>query len=81
MNMKAAGCGTSAGGGGTCTAADGRVVGGGRVDGGGGPSAGSGGNDNNNFKLMIEGIFIGKAKPYLLKLFMDFLEDDTKYKR
>ena len=75
MNMKAAGGGTSAGGGGTCTAADGRV------DGGGGPSAGSGGNDNNNFKLMIEGIFIGKAKPYLLKLFMDFLEDDTKYKR
>ena len=75
MNMKAAGGGTSAGGGGTCTATDGRV------DGGGGPSAGSGGNDNNNFKLMIEGIFVGKAKPYLLKLFMDFLEDDTKYKR
>ena len=66
MNMKAAGGRTSAGGSGTCAAAAavGRVVGGGRVDGGGGPSAGSGGNDNSNFKLMIEGIFIGKAKPY-----------------
>ena len=73
-NMRAAGGGTSAGGGGT-------FADGGRVDGGGGPSAGSGGNDNNNFKLIIEGIFIGKAKPYLLELFMDFLEDDTKSER
>ena len=83
MNMKAVGGGTSAGGSGTyaAAAADGRVVGGGRVDGGGGPPTGSGGNDNSNFKLMIEGIFIGKEKSYLLKLFLDFLEDDTKSER
>ena len=66
------------GGGGTCAAADGKVDSGGRVDGGRGSSGSGGGNDNSNFKSMIEGIFTRKAKPYLLELFMDFLEDDTK---
>ena len=56
-------------GGGTSTAASGRVASGGGT---------TGGNDNINFKSMIEGIFIGKAKPYLLELFMGFLEGDTK---
>ena len=80
-NMRVAGNGTSIGGGGTCVGDDGRVSSGGRVDGGGGPSTSSGGNDNSNFKSMIEGIFTGKAKPYLLELFMDFMEDDTKSER
>ena len=74
-NMRAVGGGTSAGGGGTSATASGRVPG------GGGPSAHSGEYDNNNFKSMIEGIFTGKEKPYVLELFMYFLEGNTKSKR
>ena len=65
VNMRASSGGTYASDGGTSTAA------------GGGPSTRSGGNDNNNFNSMIEGIFTSKAKPYLLELFMYFLEGNT----
>ena len=68
-NMRASNGGTSAAGGGTFAAV------------GGCPSTRSGGNDNSNFNSMIEGIFTSKAKPYLLELFMNFLEGNTKSKR
>ena len=58
-----------------------RASSGGTSAGGGGTSAAVGGNDNSNFNSMIEGIFTSKAKPYLLELFMYFLEGNTKSKR